>query len=520
VADADARALCGTLIAECYLVEEQIGSGGFAWVFRGATPMKRRVAVKVLHSTDRIAFSRFQREVKVLKSLPRNPHVVEYIDDGQTADGRPFLVMSYVEGKTLAHEMDRWNRLEPRAAAKLLSELCEAFVELHHLGVVHRDVKPENIILTARGGITLIDLGLVRDAQGILKLLEQDEQLERRIFQDEIDRWTIAGTPEYMAPEQFSDGITADAASVQTDTWSDVFSLGVILHELLAGAVPFPLKTSTETIEPRKAVLQYMLRRMRITDGEVPACQGIDPALDSIRRKALRSNPRQRQPDAQALRGELMRYLETGRGVRLAYDTFTQAVTPGYVEELEAERLKMQTAIKAMETALGDAGARQDFEEEDTVARAALDDEPDDEEDADTLAQVGRDSEPEAVDQDTVTKPFARTAPAEKAGAAGARAEPAERRQPEPGAEDAFVIIDLPPPKSRAAGATPKPPPPVDEKKDDAEEAEAGEPAGASLFRRTFVFDEDDLSLLGVTPPVEGEAEPRAKPARTKAKKK
>ena len=178
----------GQRIAGRYLVEELVGAGGFACVFRGTAGESERVAIKVLHSTDTMALSRFRREIKVLRSLPSNPYVVEHVDDGRTEDGHPFLVLGFVSGDTLAEKMTRWSLLEPRDAASFLSELCEAFIELHRLGVAHRDVKPENIILTADDGIKLIDFGLVRDAQGILKLLEQDEELERRIFQDEIDR--------------------------------------------------------------------------------------------------------------------------------------------------------------------------------------------------------------------------------------------------------------------------------------------------------------------------------------------
>jgi len=190
-----------------------------------------------------------------------------------------------------------------------------------------------------------------------------------------------------MAPEQFSDAITADPASVRTDTWSDVFSLGVILFELISGTVPFPVRERPKPGAIKKAVYRYMLQRLKATDDDVPRCRGIDQPLDSIVRKALRSDPRQRQPNAKALKDDLDRYLETGRGVRRAYDTYTEAMSLKDIEELQSLRKKTQDAIDAMETVLAEDEDKKD------IQREVLDEEGDDEDDdEDTVADPTRTS--------------------------------------------------------------------------------------------------------------------------------
>lgn len=496
-------AYLGTLIADKYFVEELIGSGGFAWVYRGSAPDEPTVAIKVLHNTDTMALARFHREIKVLKSLPKNPHVVEYVDDGHTGERQPFLVLGHLEGRTLMQEMSEWQQLEPRRAVEFLSELCDAFVELHQLGVAHRDVKPENIILTSQGTIRLIDFGLIRDAQGILKLLEQDERLERRIFQDEIDRWLIAGTPEYMAPEQFTDALAVELAAVRTDTWSDVFSLGVILFELIVGNVPFPVKAKTDRHEVRRAILKYMQWRMELTDDDMPVCRGIDRALDSILRKALRIDPRQRQPNAQALKDDLDRYIETGQGVRRDYDTGTLAMTFEELRELEATRRKTHHRFKALERAFeDDEGSWNDestFEHLSDILEglSVLDDDDDD------------DDEDEDEDEDTVADPnrwLARDTEEDRF-----HTTKRDLRVPQSGEStdidvsdqsDSFVIIDLPPPGEAQVESDEASTPEAttdSEATTQAEELslrdtipEQIDPPGGSVFNQTWVLDVSD----------------------------
>lgn len=319
----DPNDLVGTLVGGRYRLEQLVGRGGFAWVYRASTPSGLDVAFKRLHNGDSSAILRFARETQVLKALPSTPFVASYIDGGQTDDGWPFLVLEYVAGISLKAGMERHPMLEPRKAVTFMAVLCEALAGLHRLGVAHRDVKPDNILLARQGGIKLIDFGLIRDAQGILKLLEQVDPVESRVFQDELDRRILVGTPEYMAPEQFSDANMDTLEKAHTDTWSDVFSLGVIFYQILTGRLPFPMKKVSAQQFP-KEFLRYMGWRMKLTNEAYPPCPGIDGELETILRKALRQDPRHRQHDARILKHDLTHYLRTGQGVPL--DAMTRTI--------------------------------------------------------------------------------------------------------------------------------------------------------------------------------------------------
>lgn len=319
------------------MIDRLVGLGSFAWVYHAYTRDGREVAVKILHSVEPTARVRFAREILVLKALPSTPSLVRYVDHGYTPDGWPLLVLEFVDGISLKEGIARCSTLAPGKAAAFLAELCEAFVGLHQLGVAHRDVKPENILLARAGGIKLIDFGLIRDAQGILKLLEQDDPLERQLFAQELDQSVLVGTPEYMAPEQFSDATMDSLEESRTDTWSDVYSLGVILYQLLSGWKLYPMREVTDEEYPAE-ILRYMQWRIEQTDSELPQCPGIDEALESILRKALRRDPRQRQPDARDLLDDFVRYLESGEGVVQADETHTFIVSLEQLMKLQSER--------------------------------------------------------------------------------------------------------------------------------------------------------------------------------------
>ena len=323
----------GEVVLRRYMIDKLVGEGSFAWVYRARSRDGELVAVKVLHSDQPTASVRFIREIRVLQALPTNPFVAGYIDHGHSRDGKPLMVLEYVDGITLKLGLERRPHLSTEKAVAYLAELCQAFVELHQLGVAHRDVKPENILMTRTGEIKLIDFGLIRDAQGLLKLLEKDDPLAGRVFEEELDRGVIAGTPEYMAPEQFSDSALDDTAQTRTNTSSDIFSLGVILFELLTGRKPFPMREVPRAEYPRE-LLRYLRWRIRLRDKDLPPLPGVDAPLQSVVRKALRRDPRRRQPDARALIKDLQRYQLEGRGVAESDDSRTMVASMAHGQVL------------------------------------------------------------------------------------------------------------------------------------------------------------------------------------------
>ncbi len=301
----------GEVILGRYLIDFLLGVGSFAWVYRARSREGEVVAVKVLHAESLVAAKRFARETAVLRSIPPSPGVVRYVAHGLTRTGAPFLVLEHVDGVTLKMAMRRGGRRPARRSVEFLAQLCRAIAPFHRLGVVHRDLKPANVILCRDGGIKLIDFGLIRDAHGILKLLEDEDggPSTFRVFAEELDRGVLTGSVPYMAPEQFADFL--DRSEVRVDTASDVYSLGVILYELLSGARPVRRGTTRDDA-PIDDLLEYARWRVGFDEGGIAAVPGVDEALETVLRRALDHDPRQRQPDGGVLMQELLAYLWTG----------------------------------------------------------------------------------------------------------------------------------------------------------------------------------------------------------------
>lgn len=285
-----------------YRTIAELGRGGMGVVYlaeRVDGAFDRRVALKVvkgeLESPE--AARRFLAERQILARLD-HPNIARLFDGGVNAEGRPFLVMEVVDGLPLRTYCDR-HRLSIGARLKLFVSVCEAVELAHRNLVVHRDLKPSNILVTPDGLVKLVDFG-------IAKLLADSAE-----DGPEVDR-SIALTPEYAAPEQVSGGPVTTA--------TDVYSLGVVLFELLAGSRPFPENHTTARQEPpvppSAAIRQASGLRPALD--EVAAARGIGPRrlvrllegdLDQIVLEALQPDPARRYAGAQHLREDIERHL-------------------------------------------------------------------------------------------------------------------------------------------------------------------------------------------------------------------
>jgi serine/threonine-protein kinase len=245
-------ALVRQAFTERYEVEREIGKGGNARIFLAREPGGRHVALKILHPEllVSVAADRFLREIQIASRLD-NPHIAKILDSGER-EWLVYYVMSYVEGATLRERLDMTRQLPLGETLRIACDVLDALDHAHEHGIIHRDVKPANIVLAAEGAV-LLDFGIARAvvASGT----------------DQLTRSGIAvGTSTYMSPEQ----ITAVA---DIDHRSDLYSLGCVLFECLAGQPPF--------MHPNEAVvLQLHLSQpppdvrtlRRDTPAELAAC--------------------------------------------------------------------------------------------------------------------------------------------------------------------------------------------------------------------------------------------------------
>jgi serine/threonine-protein kinase len=292
----------GTTVGPFRLVR-LLGEGGMGEVWLGErenADFQQRVAVKLLSmGRDKAALGfRFLQERRILARLT-HPRIARLLDGGVTAEGRPWLAMELVEGLTLTQHCAA-KRLGVKERLGLFLEACDAVQFAHHNLVIHRDLKPSNILVGPNGEVKLLDFG-------IAKLLEGDD--------DGSPTLTRAGeqpmTPQYAAPEQVQGGI----ATTATDVWA----LGVILHELLTGAHPFESQKKRRDIE--RAILEATPSRPSSRTNAVESTgwpAGTSPRLlrkhlqgdlDAIVLKALRRNPEDRYPSAEALAADVRRQL-------------------------------------------------------------------------------------------------------------------------------------------------------------------------------------------------------------------
>jgi len=264
-----------------YQVLEKIGTGGMGSVYKASQPaMNRMVAIKILHpklANRKDLTSRFRREARAMSQLSHPNTVKVFVYGEMEDDGSLYIVMEMLEGRNLNQTVRKDGPIPIERAIPILIQVCGALQEAHDLGIVHRDLKPENIFLSRQGGIN--DFPKVLDF-GLAKVTERQMQPGSIILTQE---GMVFGTPEFMSPEQ-AQGKTLDARS-------DIYSLAVILYEVLTGKLPFTAKTPMEYIQ--KHVTEPIIPLSeRVADKHFPK------ELDVVMARALSKKPEQRYQTA------------------------------------------------------------------------------------------------------------------------------------------------------------------------------------------------------------------------------
>jgi len=283
-----------------YRVIEELGRGGMGAIYlaeRTDGEFEKRAALKIIRQTilDADAVNRFRRERQILASLD-HPNIARLLDGGVSEVGEPYLVMEYVEGESLL-EYARSHSLDVGSRLQLFLGVCSAVSYAHRNLIVHRDIKPANVIVTADGVPKLLDFGLA-------KMLDPEPDATLTVAR--------ALTPAYASPEQLRGGAVSTA--------SDVYSLGVVLYELLTGAHPYGEKGRTSWEEAlRQATGAEPARPSAVSSGKAP---GISSDIDNITLTALRSEPDRRYASARDLAEDIQRYLD-GRPVTARPNTLS-----------------------------------------------------------------------------------------------------------------------------------------------------------------------------------------------------
>jgi serine/threonine protein kinase/formylglycine-generating enzyme required for sulfatase activity len=275
--------LINTLLDDKYRLDEKVGEGGMGTVYRAThVQMEHTVAVKVLHpeqSSDQIAVERFRREARAAAQI-RHPNAVAVTDFGVTKDsGIAYLVMEFLEGGDLRAKIKREKQLAYEDAFLIMSQACSAVDAAHEKGIIHRDLKPDNIwLLQSRDGaphVKVLDFGIAK-----LKTSPDANKLTQKGM--------IVGTPYYMSPEQ--------CRGEELDARSDIYSLGIILYEMLGGKVPFEGDTPLAVVVKHNNDEPQSLRFLR------PDCP---EEIERVVMRALSKKKQDRQSSAMQLSQEL-----------------------------------------------------------------------------------------------------------------------------------------------------------------------------------------------------------------------
>ena len=333
------------MFADRYVIEECIGEGGMGRVYRARhQKLSRRFAVKVLfgdHATDPTMRERFAREAEAASRLD-HPNVVSVLDHGETDEGLLYLVMDFVEGRELAHAIAAEGPFSPERASEVLLQLCHGLGHAHEQDLVHRDFKSENVILAEKGGkqiARIVDFGIA--------VIMESANAER-LTTDGL----VIGTPSYMSPEQ--------ATGLELDHRTDLFSLGVILYEMLAGVLPF---------EGRPLVIA----RQNLAAEPPPICERVpglfvDPALESIALKLMEK----RREDRFQTAGEVIAAVEQPAASQSVHLHEVALEEPREVGEASGKRSALWLVAAVAIVGLGSLAAIVGFSSRDDEEQAAV----------------------------------------------------------------------------------------------------------------------------------------------------
>lgn len=306
-----------------FVVKKLLAAGGMGLVYEALhEQIGRRAAVKVLKpevAADQEWTRRFLTEAQALASL-KNKNLIEVLNFGKTPDGREFLMMEFLEGEALDHYIQRMGALAPAVALGIAEQILNALSEAHKKGVVHRDLKPSNVFLLREHSgellVKVIDFGLAR--QEPVKLVDAALPLPKAPDGASL----LAGTPEYIAPEQ--------AQGLKVDHAADLYSLGIMLYEMLTGSLPFEAESVTALLQKH---LSERPPRLSTQVNNLP--EGIEELVEHL----LEKEPSKRPGSADAARVMVQRLLK-----RLAMDSTAVRVDPKHLPTMKIDRTQAPKA--------------------------------------------------------------------------------------------------------------------------------------------------------------------------------